>query len=997
MNFTANQTSVMQTKPDTYAAASQRDDRLTKLFHSYVSGKKVVHAPNEGRLLLEAICAQVDHAACVERIVASQPASESLKLALRFDVNEAFLNGLFAQFIAVLRDPVVKHTCNGELLRRLLKMTIQPPTLWNALVQAHWNKHLRSSGEMAFAWLLLELISWIDCPPIDVSSVAEDVTKQQTLIKSEESEIRTIGHRIKQVLSCKASDTSVDVFGPGGRHDNDFKDYRQIAIFPTSDELTCNERAYYRTSDAIQQKPIEYRSGIHLENQFRLLREDFLAELRQEIGRVPKKASVRRAKTHLKGLTLEGIYCGNDKFKLPFALVLSAIHGLERLTNLRPGQRKAFLKDNFHFLKHNSFGCIIDNGRIITYAALFRVEELLLQPQPTIVLCPKDRSSLEKLLLALSTSQSAEFIIVETPVFAYEPVLKCLQSTVEISLWRELFPENEAELESAIRSFPGAPHHLADDLEQDNGSDLAKKLSLSKAVDLDTFQLQSLLSGLRQSVSLIQGPPGTGKSFIGALLTKALAQYTNKTILVLCYTNHALDQFVEDILDVGIPGDHIVRLGSKSTARTKPLLLSEQKYAGRRPYDLINSMKSQADEHQTTLDRLTTGLQSFQPDRRSVLDLLEFSEDYSDFYYAFQVPDTIYDEGIVDHRGHEIKKYYLYTRWCSGKTAGVLASQVAVEHAYIWNMSKPERDEKLKEWRRELLQDRISAIGACADAYNASENTLREAWDKKDTEIILSKRIIACTTTAAAKYTNQIRSAVPGVIVVEEAGEILESHILTAMTPSTRQLVLIGDHKQLRPKINHYGLTVEKGDGYDLNRSLFERLILAGFPHTVLRKQHRMCPDISMLCRKLTYPDMIDATVVSQRAPVKGLCSRVVFIDHRHPELLNSKMVDICDEGSTVSKQNLWEVAMILKIVKYMAQQGYKTADQVVLTPYLGQLNLLRQELAKDNDPVLNDLNSFDLVSAGFISPASAAQQRHPINISTIGKCSVSLEHTTDY
>jgi hypothetical protein len=33
---------------------------------------------------------------------------------------------------------------------------------------------------------------------------------------------------------------------------------------------------------------------------------------------------------------------------------------------------------------------------------------------------------------------------------------------------------------------------------------------------------------------------------------------------------------------------------------------------------------------------------------------------------------------------------------------------------------------------------------------------------------------------------------------------------------------------------------------------------------------------------------------------------------------------------------------MILKIVRYMAQQGYGTAQQVVLTPYLGQLNLLR-------------------------------------------------------
>lgn len=76
---------------------------------------------------------------------------------------------------------------------------------------------------------------------------------------------------------------------------------------------------------------------------------------------------------------------------------------------------------------------------------------------------------------------------------------------------------------------------------------------------------------------------------------------------------------------------------------------------------------------------------------------------------------------------------------------------------------------------------------------------------------------------------------------------------------------------------------------------------------------------------------------------------------------------------------------MVLKVVRYMAQQGYGTADQVVLTPYLGQLNLLRNELARENDPILNDLDHADLVKAGMLTTLSAARKQ-PIKISTIGK-----------
>jgi hypothetical protein len=59
----------------------------------------------------------------------------------------------------------------------------------------------------------------------------------------------------------------------------------------------------------------------------------------------------------------------------------------------------------------------------------------------------------------------------------------------------------------------------------------------------------------------------------------------------------------------------------------------------------------------------------------------------------------------------------------------------------------------------------------------------------------MGKRIIGCTTTGAAMFAQDIRAANPDVLLVEEAGEILESHVLTAMGQNTSQMILIGDHK----------------------------------------------------------------------------------------------------------------------------------------------------------------------------------------------------------
>lgn len=42
-------------------------------------------------------------------------------------------------------------------------------------------------------------------------------------------------------------------------------------------------------------------------------------------------------------------------------------------------------------------------------------------------------------------------------------------------------------------------------------------------------------------------------------------------------------------------------------------------------------------------------------------------------------------------------------------------------------------------------------------------------------------------------------------LLVEEAGQVLEAHILGSLVPSIEHVILIGDPLQLRPTISNYG------------------------------------------------------------------------------------------------------------------------------------------------------------------------------------------------
>lgn len=84
------------------------------------------------------------------------------------------------------------------------------------------------------------------------------------------------------------------------------------------------------------------------------------------------------------------------------------------------------------------------------------------------------------------------------------------------------------------------------------------------------------------------------------------------------------------------------------------------------------------------------------------------------------------------------------------------------------------------------------------------------------------------------------------IIIVEEAAEVLEAHILTSMPAELEHLILIGDHEQLRPKPALYELQEASRKGLNLDISLFERLVSQGHvPVNTLETQRRMRPAFS--------------------------------------------------------------------------------------------------------------------------------------------------------
>ena len=244
---------------------------------------------------------------------------------------------------------------------------------------------------------------------------------------------------------------------------------------------------------------------MHLDNQFRLLREDLLGELRSDFQIATGQKKGRR-KLILDHLEYAGIGCGSVTRRKPCALELLCTEDLPQLRGLENAAASGrYISENRNVLKHQSLGCLISNGDIVAFATVERDESLLAHKPSIIVLRITGAASFSRVLTACKTGQELQFVQVDTAVFAYEPTLKFLQSMDDLPLEDQLLNREptSGEVLSGIQ-----PTGIVESIRNKWEQDLQDIIGTTKSVKVDTAQMESLLTGLTKRLSLIQGPPG---------------------------------------------------------------------------------------------------------------------------------------------------------------------------------------------------------------------------------------------------------------------------------------------------------------------------------------------------------------------------------------------------------------------------------------------------------------------------------------------------------
>ncbi|GJP61447.1 hypothetical protein CLOP_g18608 [Closterium sp. NIES-67] len=658
------------------------------------------------------------------------------------------------------------------------------------------------------------------------------------------------------------------------------------------------------------------------------------------------------------------------------------------------------------------------------------------RPQIGVQPCQGNRFSADLLeLISHDGSANKQVFMLEAhgSFFAYEPILKALQNITEAS-----FPFSEyicgassgaatslgtklpayvdedmlydLSLLLQTKASPSQPEVTAEDSHSMKNVLISKPAvfpidALLRCTSLDRPQAVALQAALTQDFALLQGPPGTGKTFVGIKLVELLLNNALKNsvdgsseacpkgpILCVCFTNHALDQFLEGLIASGI--NNVVRVGGRSRSE------SLQKYnlfniiQDRSPYHSQTYKASRFLVH-TRMREVEIGISTYSGALRLRRDDVQgmpwrfisphLMANHPVFFEALRgnvesqpmlFEDLKHSEHVVQDHWNEwkrgltkeesLRKIALQEAGVKGAgeaasaasshaaTAPIAPSDCSVDEssdraeaellqvADPWATSLKERLKLMGHWVEELHVTANAVIEAEVENHAKKVAESRELMEIEDLQILKKAQVVGMTTSGVAKMQRLITALGPRVIIVEEAAEVLEAHILTSLTPQTQHVILIGDHLQLRPKVEVYELSKDSHKGFDLDVSLFERLALSKqIPVHTLATQRRMRPEIADLIRSTIYPQLTDHPSVQSYPNVRGMETNLHFWDHDSPERGGD------DLNESKSKTNEEEVGMVVGLAKYLLQQGFLGGDITILTPYVGQLLKLRQALSE--------------------------------------------------
>ncbi|KAA8492707.1 NFX1-type zinc finger-containing protein 1 [Porphyridium purpureum] len=925
----------------------------------------------------------------------------------------------------LLRDVVLRAVNVADLLPLLGKFG--GDQLAFGLAKQHVNKMLEHMLRAGLPGRLLEALkTGTISKPLDLSVVSwftvrlaacSNEARVDAALCSLKDELLTrdapLSNRLKNLFASSEVDDTLILeaahvvlddtrFRPGGRHDNDAVDFRLIRIVPTIEELNSPLEPYLpRQVDNPSEAALQ-------ERQFRLLREDFLCPIRdtlREMARNPKKHQ-HHVFTDVQcvGIELGRQPCLEFAFRFPrsaYAAQLCRKAGKNDMKKKRDLVEFWQSKRGLRVLPRDSLVCLVCSEN--TVQEVFVVQrppsaadpsrmsewEFFDQhgPTPSVGLVMHGNSEASCVRLARFLKNVGRGVLpgwrlIEAgqSLFSYGPVLRSLQGQACVALAEELVYKQE----------PKAATYLAHVKVEDE----IERIEAQAGFKLDERQRDALRMACNVRCSVTVGGPGSGKSFFGVCLADIICRNTSKKVLCITYTNHALDDFLGDLVKQGITS--IVRVGgraSKEVAKFNLRDLARARCGGAgKAYGGCPSVEEiRARRHYRALKHTERGvLQSLEDTGEELRNLNAarsahvswetlkdwLCSEYPEAYAELCIDGLVESEGysMVGKDGKKVQSSSLFRRWIAGEDRGPLfGSSSPLRESSVWKMNLADRKVQVDQWCDERAQDvqYRCAVDLLRLQDLRRDMTLVGEW--LDRQVLMDARIIACTTTGAAKYRALLEECNISVVIVEEAGEVLEANTLAALQEKTEHLIMIGDHQQLRPKLQSYKLSTGSREGHNFNVSLFERLVLSShIEHGELNVQHRMRPEISVLI-KPSYPDQEDGPGTQKRESIRGVSSNVMFIDHDHQE--DSSQVAGGEEDATL-KANAYEVEMVVAVVRYLLQNGYRPDEIVVLTPYLAQLYALSAALAADpmtGGAFLDDRDREDFDAHSISSPGSGS------------------------
>ena len=424
-------------------------------------------------------------------------------------------------------------------------------------------------------------------------------------------------------------------------------------------------------------------------------------------------------------------------------------------------------------------------------------------------------------------------------------------------------------------------------------------------------------------------------------------------ILCVCYTNHALDQFLELLLEHEEKG--IVRIGGRSKSEKLDQynlhMLSRRKLS-RSEYAKLCQHRDVADEClkelQLEIARLSNLLQSA-PSWGALCDTATLLDQplVDDLLFSLNATEDGFKVATGGKR--HATPASAFNSWLGGHPSPFKGKKLrnSIPHPECWRWPLADRQAKIQEWIMLAREASSMQVQALLSRYSEAKRAIQVLDRSGQLQVLSSARIVGMTTTGVAKHHELVRALRAPLVLCEEAAEVLEAHILSCLTSGVQHLVMIGDHQQLRPKCETYELSAASGRGLDLDLSMFERLAVSNHRTRVrsLCVQRRMHPEISCLIRETLYPHLIDDPKTSEHPSPRGMVNRVHFVAHNQPEAGDGDDKDSLDTGS---KFNVHEATLVAAIAKYLLQQGvYKEREITILTPYLGQLRCITAEMRK--------------------------------------------------